>query len=82
MAMDGASASNTLKSGDVMFTIEGKDEWHWPGVPSMNSLHRARLLEELIKPVHEGVVSFNKQLVDVEMLGESEGAGVKLVIAS
>lgn len=78
MGMDGRSPVNTLKCGDMVVAAEAKDEWHWPGMPTMNTLHRARFLEELVKFIPDHVASFKKQLVDLELLGE---AGVRLEFA-
>jgi len=81
MAMDGASASNTLKSGDALIAVEAQDAWRWPGTATMNTLHRARFLDQLIRFVPQGVATFNKQLVDVKMVSEGEGGGVRLRFA-
>lgn len=75
MGMPGRSSANTLKSGDLVIALDAKDEWHWPGMPTMNTLHRARFLEALIKFIPEGVASFKKQLVDLEPISEG---GVRL----
>jgi len=81
MAMDGASASNALKSGDALIAVEAQDAWRWPGTATMNTLHRARFLDQLIRFVPQGVATFNKQLVDVKMVSEGEGGGVRLRFA-
>lgn len=76
--MDGRSSANSLKGGELVIAVDAEDEWHWPGMPTMNSLHRARFLEVLIKFIPEGVASFKKKLVDLEPLAEG---GIELHFA-
>ena len=63
------------RAGAAAVAIAPRDEWRWPGAAAMNSLHRARFLERLVRRVPAGVASFGKQLVDAEVLGEGEGEG-------
>lgn len=58
------------KSGDLIFNLEETPEWierdRWLDTGSRSSIHRARLLEELVKLVPDGVTEFGKSLEHIE----------------
>jgi salicylate hydroxylase len=70
------------KCGDLLWELKGEgnvlERAKGLGMGVMNSVHRAKFLDELINLIPEGLASFKKVLTEVEDLGDE---GVKMSFA-
>ncbi|KAH8806196.1 hypothetical protein F5884DRAFT_737938 [Xylogone sp. PMI_703] len=76
MGMDmkpGNDGQEDYKAGDVVYNQRDEAE--------SGNIHRARLLEEMVKLVPKGTTSFNKSLVRLEELPGEDGGSIRLHFA-